>query len=85
METSMRSMLTGGASLLQRPTTSSAYLYKERIMEKSKSVTIEAKALAAEREAMLNAVGKYMEQQYGNTALFHPVDRARILAIRESL
>ena len=57
-------------------------------MEKNQSVdlaTIEAMILAAEREAMLDAAGKYMDQQYGNTALFHPVDRARILAIRESM
>lgn len=39
-------------------------------------------AVAAEREAWLDAANVYMTETYGNSALGNPIDRARIRAIR---
>lgn len=39
-------------------------------------------AVAAEREAWLDAANVYMTETYGNSALGNPIDRARIRTIR---
>lgn len=41
-----------------------------------------ARAILAEREAILDAAHAYLMQQYGYGMLSHPVDRERIFSIR---
>ena len=51
--------------------------YAHQVIETAAAIQ---SAVEAEREATLDAANAYMAEQYGNSALGNPIDRARVIA-----